>query len=119
MKNVSFHVLLLFLQIFLVSNLITGDLIKTKSGKVFLRRSSKKEISSGDVIKPKSGKGFVRRSSKKEISSKKDTEEGGHSQLCFRCTVDLNQNVKLLLAQDIICALPLLCTQLLIKTQCI
>ena len=49
--NVSLHLLLLLLQIFLASKLTTGEgshvgyLIKTKSGKVFLRRSSKKAIS--------------------------------------------------------------------------
>ena len=56
MKNVSFHLLLLFVQIYFASQLegssITGEgshaghLIKTKSGKVFLTRSSKKAISS-------------------------------------------------------------------------
>ena len=50
MKNVSFRFLLLFVQILFASKLVTGegshvgDLIKTKSGKVFLRRSSKKSI---------------------------------------------------------------------------
>ena len=55
MNNVNINILLLFLQICFASELggssITGgegshvgDLIKTKSGKVFLRRSSKKSI---------------------------------------------------------------------------
>ena len=57
MNNVTFNILLLFLQIYCTSELgggkITGgkgshvgDLIRTKSGKVFLRRSSKKALSS-------------------------------------------------------------------------
>ena len=47
MKNVSLHLFLLFLQIFFASGegSHVGDLIRTKSGKVFLRRSSKKVIS--------------------------------------------------------------------------
>ena len=47
MKNVSLHLFLLFLQIFFASEegSHVGDLIRTKSGKVFLRRSSKKAIS--------------------------------------------------------------------------
>ena len=47
MKNVSLHLFLLFLQIFFTSGegSHVGDLIRTKSGKVFLRRSSKKAIS--------------------------------------------------------------------------
>ena len=65
MKNVSLHILLLFVQINFASELegssITGEgshlghLIKTKSGKVFLTRSRKKAI-----------------------LPKKDTEDGGH-----------------------------------------
>ena len=47
MKNVSLHLFLLFLQIFFTSGegSHVRDLIRTKSGKVFLRRSSKKAIS--------------------------------------------------------------------------
>ena len=47
MTKVSLHLLLLFLQIFFASGegSHVGDLIRTKSGKVFLRRSSKKVIS--------------------------------------------------------------------------
>ena len=55
MESVSFHILLLLVKIYLASELerssITGKgshvghLIKTKSGKVFLRRSSKTAIS--------------------------------------------------------------------------
>ena len=51
MNNASFNILLLFLQVFFASELggsngdHGGDLIRTKSGKVFLGRSSKKTLS--------------------------------------------------------------------------
>ena len=55
MESVSFNIVLLLVKIYLASELerssITGEgshvgyLIRTKSGKVFLRRSSKKAIS--------------------------------------------------------------------------
>ena len=51
MNNASFNILLLFLQVFFASELggsngdHGGDLIQTKSGKVFLGRSSKKTLS--------------------------------------------------------------------------
>jgi len=51
MNNASFNILLLFLQVFFASELggsngdHVGDLIRTKSGKVFLGRSSKKTLS--------------------------------------------------------------------------
>ena len=56
MKDISLHLFLLFLQIIFASGegSHVGDLIRAKSGKVFLRRSSKKAI-----------------------SPKKDTKEGG------------------------------------------
>ena len=66
MKNVSFHILLLFVQIYFASELggssITGG----------------EESHVGDLIKTKSGKIFLRRSTKKEIWPKKDAEEEGH-----------------------------------------
>ena len=58
MKNVSLHILLLFVQLYFASELEgshLGHLIKTASGKVFLTRSRKKAN-----------------------SPKKDTEDGGH-----------------------------------------
>ena len=61
MKNVSFRVLLLFVQIFLASKLVAGEGSHV-----------------GDLVQTKSGKVFLRRSSKKEILSKKDTEDVGH-----------------------------------------
>ena len=55
MESVSFNILLLLVKIYLASELERsstteegshfGHLIKTKSGKIFLRRPSKKEIS--------------------------------------------------------------------------
>ena len=64
MKHVSFHFVLLLVQIYLVSELesrnITGN-----------------ESKAGHLIKTKSGKVFLRHSHKKAISSKKDTTYGG------------------------------------------
>ena len=61
MKNVSFHIFLLLVQTYLASEVES--------------RSVSQHI--GHLVKTKSGKVFLHRSSKKETSSKKDKEEGG------------------------------------------
>ena len=64
MESVSFNIVLLLVKIYLASELESG-FITGKGSRV------------GHLIKTKSGKVFLRRSSKKAISPKKDTEEGG------------------------------------------
>ena len=67
MKNVSLHIFLLLVQIYLLASEVES---RSVSGK-----GSRQHI--GHLVKTKSGKVFLHRSSKKEISSKKDKEEGG------------------------------------------
>ena len=65
MKNVSFHIFLLLVQTYLASEVESRSVSRKGSHHI------------GHLIKTKSGKVFVRRSSKKELSSKKDKEEVG------------------------------------------
>ena len=65
MNNVSFNTLLLLLQICFASELGGSRITGGEGSHV------------GDLIKTKSGKVFLRRSSKKSIWAKKDTEEEG------------------------------------------
>ena len=67
MNNVTFNILLLFLQIYCTSKLGGGKITGGKGSHV------------GDLIRTKSGKVFLRRSSKKALSSKKDAAEGSKS----------------------------------------
>ena len=64
MKHVSFHFVLLLVQIYLVSELESRNI--TGNG-----------AQAGHLIKTKSGKIFLQHSSKNPISSKKDTTYGG------------------------------------------
>merc|ERR1711974_429209 len=87
MKNVSFHLLLLFVQIYFASQLegssFTGEgshvghLMKTKSGKVFLTRSSKKDAgdnSNFDETKESSGADYYGK--RKSYDSQKSNSYG-------------------------------------------
>merc|ERR1711974_261840 len=87
MKNVSFHLLLLFVQIYFASQLegssFTGEgshvghLMKTKSGKVFLTRSSKKDAgdnSNFDETKESSGADYYGK--RKSYDSQKSKSYG-------------------------------------------
>ena len=67
MNNVTFNILLLFLQIYCTSELGGGKITGGKGSHV------------GDLIRTKSGKVFLRRSSKKALFSKKDAAEGSES----------------------------------------
>ena len=64
MKHVSFHSVLLLVQIYLVSELESRNITGNGS-------------QAGHLIKTKSGKVFLQHSRKKAISSKKDTTYGG------------------------------------------
>ena len=66
MKNVTFHISILLVQIYMAS--------KVESRSV----NGKGSHHIAHLVKTKSGKVFLLRSSKKEIPPKKDQEEGGH-----------------------------------------
>ena len=65
MKNVSFHIFLLLVQTYMASEVESRSVNRKGSHHV------------GHLIKTRSGKVFLQRSSKKELSPKKDKEEGG------------------------------------------
>ena len=81
MNNVTFNILLLFLQIY-CSELGGGKITGGKGSHV------------GHLIRTKSGKVFLRRSSKKALSSKKDAAEGSKSSNDYKMKVKNKDKIK-------------------------